>query len=178
MMVPIIFVLPQVNGDAPDDCIPASRYAGAQQARRYEKPRCELSGFGGRCGVGCFDFLEVDTLLHRQALQIAAQAVESHFDRAETDPVTAADDPAAPRCDVGLGRNCDTNGSADIDAVRAFVHVDQDRHCVSRARLTPHRSGNGLGALPCNGVHRGRAIEAYRAASLTSLARHEVATYP
>src|SRR5262245_55023521 len=58
-----------------------------------------------RYGLFLLHFLEIDTLVHRQPLEVPAQAVEPHFDGAEPHPVAPADDTAAPRRDAALGRD-------------------------------------------------------------------------
>src|ERR1700732_4726207 len=42
-----------------------------------------------------FDFFEIGTLVDRKALQIPAQAIESHFHRTEAHPVAAANNAGA-----------------------------------------------------------------------------------
>src|SRR2546430_10093935 len=74
-----------------------------------------------------FHLLEIDALVHRQSLQIAAQAVEAHFDRAEAHPLAAADDAAAAWRDVVLGRDRETHGACKFDPVRTFIEIDQHR---------------------------------------------------
>ena len=60
-----------------------------------------VAWFGGHdahflAGCRLLRLFEVDALAHRQALQLAAQTIEAHFHRAQTHPVAATDDSAAP----------------------------------------------------------------------------------
>src|SRR2546423_6787348 len=47
--------------------------------------------------------LEVDALVHGQALQLAPQAIEPHLAGAEPHPLATAEDPAAPGVDALRG---------------------------------------------------------------------------
>jgi len=70
---------------------------------------------------------------------MAAQAVESHFDRAQAHPVASADDTAAARRHARCGGDRKTYRAADIDTIRPFVHVDQDRERMRGAGVAADR---------------------------------------
>src|SRR5260370_31295853 len=84
--------------------------------------------------------LEIDLLVNRQALEVAAQAVEAHLDGAEADPVAAAEDTRSSRDDGMRGRDRDVDRGAEIDAGGALVALDQDRQRAARAGLTTYRA--------------------------------------
>src|SRR6266568_2461036 len=81
------------------------------------------------------NLLEVDPLRYRQPLQISAQAVEAEFGGAEAHPFAPAENAGAPGRDTLLTGDRQVNAAAEIDAVRALVHIDQHRQRVARAGL-------------------------------------------
>src|SRR5687768_12339179 len=82
------------------------------------------------------DFLEVDALVHGQALEVAAQAVEPHLGRAETHPFAAADDAAASRGHAMARGDREAHRAAELDPVGAFVKVDQHRQRMRGSGMT------------------------------------------
>src|SRR5688500_5140227 len=76
--------------------IAVSRPASALSAIRY---RARISSFSPSRHSGSY-LLEIDPLVHRKPLQMPAEAVEAHFDRAQANPLAAADDAASAGGDV------------------------------------------------------------------------------
>src|SRR5438132_288592 len=113
---------------------------------------------------------EVDPLVHGQPLEIPAQAVEPHLDRAEAHPLAAAQDAAAPRGGLRLRRDRQSDGPAEVDPVGAFVEVDQDRQRVRDARLTARRVRHRLGRLARELAHRSGAVKPDGRAHLAEVA--------
>ena len=91
--------------------------------------------------------LEVDPLDHRQALQVATQAVEPEFDCAEPHPLTTAQDARAPEGNFLRSGDCDPDGAAEIDPIGPLVKVDQYHQCVGRAGVSARGVRHGLGGL-------------------------------
>src|SRR5712691_3071400 len=83
------------------------------------------------------DFFEIDPFDHGQPLEMAAQTVEAHLDRAQAHPLATADDAAAPGGDLLVRRDRQANGASELDPVRAFVEIDQDRQRMRDAGQTP-----------------------------------------
>src|SRR5207245_8064746 len=65
--------------------------------------------------------LEIDALGDREAVKVAAQAVEPQFDRAEAHPFAPAEDARAARLGGALSRDADADRPAEVDPVRAFI---------------------------------------------------------
>src|SRR5579872_5136991 len=61
--------------------------------------------------------LEVDALDHRQALEVAAQAIQAQFDGPEPYPIPTSEDARTSEADVALGRDRNPDGAAEIDAI-------------------------------------------------------------
>src|SRR5271170_8237650 len=59
---------------------------------------------------------EIGAFGDREALEVAAQAVEAELDGAEADPLAAAIDARAARLDPLLGVDCEIDAAAEIDA--------------------------------------------------------------
>src|SRR4030095_7179480 len=98
--------------------------------------------------------LEVDPLVDRQPLQVAAQAVESHLDGTQAHPFAPAQDAGLARYRVPLGGDREADRASELDAVGAVVQIDQHREGVARAgmgaggtghRLRDLRGGRGVG---------------------------------
>src|SRR3954447_16988710 len=68
--------------------------------------------------------LEVDTLVDRQAEQMAAQAIQSHLDGAGADPVAVADQARLARDGAGRVGNADADRPAEIGPIVALVEID------------------------------------------------------
>ncbi|HEV8640652.1 MAG TPA: hypothetical protein VGV13_06090 [Methylomirabilota bacterium] len=78
---------------------------------------------------------------------MAAQAVQPHLDRAQAYPLATAHDATAPGGDLLLGGDRQTDDPAELDAVRAFVEIDQHRQRVRGAGLPSRGLRHGLGRL-------------------------------
>src|SRR5262249_51683858 len=121
------------------------------------------------------DLFEIDPLDDGQALEMTAQAIEAHLDRAQAHPVSSTDDAAAPRGDVAIGGDGQTDGPAELDPVRAVVEIDQDRQRMRRPRLPPRRARHDLRRFAGDLTRSRRGVEADRRAYLGEFARHEAA---
>src|SRR3989442_12630791 len=120
-------------------------------------------------------FLEIDPLVDGQALQMTAQAVQPHLDGAQAYPLATADDAAAPRGDLRLGRDGQTDGAAELDPVRTVVDVDQDRQRMGGAGVTPGRASHGLRRVASELARDASGRQAHRRADVTEIARHDPA---
>src|ERR1051325_5479480 len=91
--------------------------------------------------------LEIDALGDRQPVEVAAQAIEPQFNRAEPDPLATAENARAARLDIVLGRDCDTDRAAEIYAVGPVVEIDQHSERMARAALPSRRIRHRLGGF-------------------------------
>src|SRR3989440_8438279 len=114
------------------------------------------------------DFLEVGSFPHGQGLQESAKAVERHLDRAQANPLAAADDAAAPRRGVAQCGDGQADGAAKLDAVGALVEIDQHGQRVGGAGVLPRRTRDGFGRLACDLA--GGGVEADGGADLAEVA--------
>src|SRR5579885_1824431 len=88
--------------------------------------------------------LEIDPFGDRQALEMAAEAVESELDGAETAPVTAPDHAGTAGNALAPRRDRHADGAAELDAVGPLVEIDQDRERMARSRCRAQRPRRGL----------------------------------
>ena len=95
----------------------------------------------------CSHPLEIGALGDREALQVAAQAVEAELDGTEAHPVAAAIDPRAARFDPVSGGDREMDAAAEIDAVGAVIDLDQHRQRVAGAGLPAYGLGHLFGRL-------------------------------
>src|SRR5262249_11013321 len=117
-------------------------------------------------------------LVDRQALEVPAQAVEAELDRAEANPLAAAENPAPSRCGVVGRRDGERDGAAEGDPVGALVEGDQDGQRVARAGLSAGAAGAPPGHLGGPLPARGGALEPHRRPDLVERARNEAAAEP
>src|SRR4030095_12550481 len=103
--------------------------------------------------------LEVDSLGHRQRLEIAAQAVEPHLGGPEAHPLAPSENSTAPGFGAVSVRDRQTDGTAEVDLVRPVVEVDQYRQRVARAGPPSRGLRDRLRPLPRELARRRRARE-------------------
>src|SRR6266545_4859326 len=82
---------------------------------------------------------EVDPLVHRQPLEMAAQAVEPHLAGTQAHPLAPAENATAPGIGPLGGRDRQVDGTAEVDPVGAVVEIDQHRQRVAGAGVAPRR---------------------------------------
>jgi hypothetical protein len=92
--------------------------------------------------------LEIGALGDREAVEVAAQAVEAELDGAQADPVAAAINARAAGFDSVLGGDGEMDAAAEIDTVRAVVDFDQHGESMgcagfSAPPLPPARPSRG-----------------------------------
>src|SRR6266850_8618767 len=90
---------------------------------------------------------EVGALGDREALEVAAQAVEAELDGAEAHPVATAVNARAAGFHTFLGGDREIDAAAEIDAVGTVVDLDQYRQGVTCAGLLAGSAGHRLGRL-------------------------------
>src|ERR1700730_11384035 len=90
---------------------------------------------------------EIGALGDREALEIAAQAVEAELDGAEAHPVATAVNARAAGFHTFLGGDREIDAAAEIDAVGTVVDLDQYRQGVTCAGLLAGCAGHRLGRL-------------------------------
>src|SRR5262245_949221 len=119
--------------------------------------------------------LEVDPLVHRQPLELAAQAVEPHLGGAQADPLASAENAASPRLGPARGRDGQADGAAEVDPVRAVVEIDQYGQRMGGTGLPARRLCHRLGRLAGQLARRRRAVEADPRVDLAEVARDDAA---
>src|SRR5215467_4698820 len=82
------------------------------------------------------DPFEIGTLRDREVLKMAAQAVKTEFDGAETDPVAATIDARAAGFGALVRGDREVDAAAKVDAVGAIVDLDQYRKRMTGTSLT------------------------------------------
>src|SRR3989442_7206919 len=112
------------------------------------------------CRLEASCLLEVDPLVHRQALQVTAQAVEPHLGGAQADPLSPTQDPTAPGFDAVGGRDRQTYGPTEVDPVRPVVEIDEHRQLVGRAGPPARGLRHRLGRLARELARRRIAVDA------------------
>jgi hypothetical protein len=118
---------------------------------------------------------KIGALGDRQALQVAAQAVEAELHGAEADPVAPAIDARAAGVDPFLSRDREMDAAAEIDAVGAVVDLDQHREGMAGASLLAHGARHRVGGLAAHFAQYQRAVEAERGGELGRVASDETA---
>src|SRR5437667_11359170 len=112
------------------------------------------------CRLEASCLLEVDPLVHRQALQVAAQAVEPHLGGAQADPLAPTQDPTAPGFDALGGRDRQTYGPTEVDPVRPVVEIVEHRQRLARAGSPARGMRHRLGRIARELARRGIAVVA------------------
>src|SRR6267142_5158228 len=120
-------------------------------------------------------FLEVDPLVHRESLELAAQAVEPHLGGAQADPLAPAENAATPGLGAVRGRDGQADGATEVDPVRAVVEIDQHRQRVRGAGPASRRLRHRLGRLARQLARRGPAVEADARVDLAEVAGDDAA---
>src|SRR3989442_12855535 len=83
--------------------------------------------------------LEVDPLVHRQPLEMAAQAVEPHLAGTQAHPLAPAENATAPGIGPLGGRDRQADGAAEVDPAGAVLPIDQHRQRVAGPGAAPAR---------------------------------------
>ena len=107
-----------------------------------------------RCAGGLAP-LEIDAFVDRQSQQVAAQAIEPEFGRADAHPVAAAQHPRLPRNRAEHIGDADADRAAEIRPVGAVVELDQHGERVTGAARRPQVGGRSRRSL---GRDAGRQI--------------------
>src|SRR5215472_17710552 len=118
---------------------------------------------------------EIGVFGDRQALQIAAQAVEAELDRTEPQPVAAAIDARAAGFRPFSRGDRKMDAAAEIDAVGAVFDLDQHGERVARAGLLPHRLRYPFSRLAAHFTRYQRAVETEGGGELCRIAGDETA---
>src|SRR5207245_9736690 len=92
---------------------------------------------------------------------------------AQADPLAAAQDARAPRGGLRLGGDGQTDGAAELDAVRALVQVDEHGQRMRGAALLPGRPRDLLRRLLRDLALQRSARQADGRAQLDQIAGHE-----
>src|SRR5205823_6668827 len=99
---------------SPDRCGPSRHWSPARRSR----PTSRL--------------LEIGALVHGQALEVAAEAVQSELHRAQAHPFPSAENAAAPGLHLPRAGDGEADGATELDAVRALVEIDQHGQGMGR----------------------------------------------
>ena len=92
--------------------------------------------------------LEIGAFRDREALEVAAQAVEAELDRTQAHPVATAIDARAARFDALLRGDREMDAAAEIDAVGAVMDPSSESACDARvSRRPPPRSAAGADSV-------------------------------
>src|SRR5438093_7499899 len=119
---------------------------------------------------------EVDPLVHRQPLEMAAQAVEPHLAGTQAHPLAPAENAAASGIGALGGRDRPAYGAAEVDPVGAVVEIDQHRQRVARAGVAPRRSRHRFRRLAGQLARRRSPLEADAGEDLGEVAGPDAAT--
>src|SRR5690348_6921217 len=98
--------------------------------------------------------LEIDAFVDRQAVEMAAQAIESELRRADAHPVAAAHQSRAARDRTARIDDADEDRGAEIGPVGALVELHQHRQRMARPALLPQLGRDPSGDLESRAVRR------------------------